>query len=518
VHAPQHAPKAWIDRFRGQFDQGWDIVRQQTFERQKALGVVPPDAILTPRPAALPAWSTLGPDQRRLYARYMEACAAQLAYFDHQIGRVIERLRASGQLENTLVIFIEGDNGASAEGGVAGEMYEQSLLTGSAMPSGWALDHIDEIGGPRAYNLYPAGWAWATSGPFPWYKQVASHFGGTRNGLVISWPARIKDRGGLRSQFHYITDVMPTILAAAEIDAPATLDGVAQQPIDGISMRYSFDRPDAPSRRRTQIFEMVENAAIYHDGWMASTQPYRPAWDFAAPKPPFDQRRWSLYNIDEDFSQARDLAAVRPGKLAELQKLFWKEASANNILPIHTSEGAAGMPGPATGRTRFVFFPGMTREYQRTVPSTIGTSYRFDADVDLSAGGAHGVLVTQGGRFGGYAFYIDDAGYLVYHYNALGPYQYKIRSTAPVKADATKVSVSFESDRPKPGSGGTATLFVDGSPVGRGRIERTLAGWISHTDGFDVGEDSLTPINDDYDIGTSRFTGTMTRLTMTLGS
>ncbi len=319
AHAPHHAPKEWIAKFKGQFDQGWDKVREETFARQKRMGVIPASAKLTPRPKEIPAWDSLSADQKRLYARMMEVYTAALAYCDYQIGRVIDAIAALGELDNTLIIFIQGDNGASAEGTLQGTTNEVGTAgNGVEETLPYLLSMIDELGGPKTYNHYPVGWAHATDTPFQWTKQVASHFGGTRNGMVISWPARIKDKGAIRTQFHHVIDVVPTILEVTGLRFPAVLDGVKQKPIEGVSMAYSFDNPNAPSRRTTQYFELVGNRAIYDHGWMASTTPLRLPWVTFGASPNPDDFKWELYNIAEDFSQAENLAAKNPAKLREL--------------------------------------------------------------------------------------------------------------------------------------------------------------------------------------------------------
>ncbi|MFP5454261.1 MAG: arylsulfatase, partial [Alphaproteobacteria bacterium] len=350
AHTPHHVPKDWIARFKGQFDAGWDVVREQSFERQKALGIIPKDARLSPRPDSLPAWSSLTADQKRVYARLMEVFAASVAFSDYQTGRLIEEIRRSGDFDNTMIVYIQGDNGSSAEGGLNGLAFEQSSITGRKESFEELKSHFDDFGGPKVYNHFPAAWAWAMNSPFPWWKQIASQAGGTRNGMVISWPRRIRDGGAIRSQYAFVSDIAPTLLEAAGVIPPDHVDGVAQQPIDGISLAYSFEAPAAPSRRTTQVFEMMENFGIYHNGWMAGTLPKRLAWEVGAgvdrkldlgP----DQRKWTLFNLDKDFTTANDLAARNPAKLKEMQALFWKEAARNHILPIHDySQGAAGRP------------------------------------------------------------------------------------------------------------------------------------------------------------------------------
>lgn len=516
AHTPHHAPKEWLEKFRGQFDKGWDKVREESFERQKAMGLIPIDSVLSPRPDSLPAWDSLDAAHKKVAARLMEAFAATVAYSDYQTGRVIQNLRDRGQLDNTMVIFIEGDNGSSAEGGLNGLAFEQSSITGRKESFAELASHYDDFGGPNVYNHFPAPWAWAMNSPFPWWKQIASQAGGTRNGMVISWPARIKDMGTFRTQYAHVSDIAPTILEVTGIKAPDTMAGVKQQPIDGISLAYSFTAPNSPSVRRTQVFEMMENFGIYHDGWMAGTLPKRLAWEVGAGQDRKlnlgpDSRKWTLFNLDKDFTTATDLATNNPAKLKELQDLFWKEAAANNILPIHDySEGAAGRPTLGGNRNHFVYRAPLSRLNEDAAPHIIGKSFTIDADVDVGSN-ANGVLVTQGGRFGGYAFYFK-RGVPVFHYNAVGSDQFTIRSARAIGAGRHKISASFQADKAEPGSGGTLTISVGGEPVGSGRIARTIRGWVSHTEGFDVGLDTITPVNSDYSIADSEFSGTIQKI------
>ena len=345
AHAPHHAPPEWLAKFRGHFDQGWDVVRQETFQRQKAAGLIPAYTELTPRPAQLPAWNTLSSDQKRLGTRLMEAYAAALAFADHEAGRVVDTMQGAGEPGNTMVIYIQGDNGSSAEGGINGLLFEQSQINGLTEDLTYQLAHIEEIGSEALYNTFPAGWGWAMNTPFKWYKRVGSHFGGTRNGMVISWPGHIDDPGSVRAQFHHVSDIMPTILEAARIAAPASIDGVQQKPLDGISMAYTFKR-GAPDHRTQQIFEMMENMGLYNDGWMLSSTPVVIPWALdQSPKVELADRRWELYDIRSDFSQAHDLARTEPVRLKQMQQEFWRLAQANAILPIHgLTEGRQGMP------------------------------------------------------------------------------------------------------------------------------------------------------------------------------
>lgn len=518
AHAPHHAPKEWIEKFRGQFDQGWDVQREQTFARQKQLGVIPPQARLTPRPEAVPAWKGLTPEQKRIYARFMEAYAGAVSFMDAQVGRILDSLERSGQLENTLVIFIQGDNGGSAEGGLDGTMFEQSMINVTAERLEDIGRHTDEFGGPTMYNNYPVGWAWAMSTPFQWYKQVASHFGGIRNAMVVSWPARIKQVGGVRSQFHFVTDVAPTVLAAAGVPAPKEFNGIEQLPIDGVDMSYAFDQPSAPSMRKTQAFSMMQHLGIYHDGWWAGTTPLSMPWQASQRLGATDgeRRRWELYDLSSDFSQSRNLAPKMPEKLAEMERLFWSEAERNRLLPIHSSYGAAqaGRPSLRGDRREFEYFQGATRISEDTAPPTVGRSFTISADLVVPTTGGRGVILAQGGRFSGFSFFVED-GRLVFHYNAVPPHRSTVTANQAMAAGTRRVAVQFVSDSGKPGDGGTATLSVDGTVVGSGRIDRTLFRWISHTEGLDVGHDSITPVSDAYQ-SPARFDGVIDRVRFTL--
>ena len=451
THAPQQAPADWIAKFNGRFDDGWDSLRARIFARQKQLGILPADAESTPRPPQIPAWNSVDAAHRKLYARYMEAYAAQLAFSDAQIGRVIDDLRRTGTLDNTLVVFIEGDNGPDALGGPKGLMFEQAVVNPAAASDAYALAHIDDIGGPRAYNLYPAGWAWAMATPFQWFKQIASHFGGTRNGMVISWPARIKQHGGTRRQFAYIADIAPTLLEEAGIKMPAVVNGVPQIPLDGISLGYSFDNAEAPTPHQTQYFEMVQNVALYHDGWVAATHPVYMPWEFFTAKPvDLSTRQWELYNVGQDFSEAHDLAAANPGRLHQLQAMFMDEARRNNVLPLHPPlAGLGGAPNLAAGRTVFTYYPGMGDLATQAGPPFAGHAYEILADIEVPPSGAHGVLFAEGGRFGGHAFYLVD-GKPAYCYVATPPARTTLRSAQGVPPGHHQLAVDFTPRCPAP--------------------------------------------------------------------
>ncbi|WP_176590312.1 arylsulfatase [Sphingobium sp. EM0848] len=518
AHAPNMPPADWLAKFRGKFDAGWDVLRAETVARQKKLGVIPPGTDDAPHPDTLPRWDSLTPDQKRLYARYMEAYAASLAFADAQIGRVIQKLRDNGELDNTLIIYIQGDNGASAEGSFDGKLFEQSALSGVKEDPAYALAHIDEIGTKDAYNLMPGGWGWAMNAPFPWAKRYGSHFGGTRNGMVMAWPGHIKDAGGLRSQFHHVSDIMPTILEAAGVKAPEILDGIPQQPITGVSMGYTFTAREAPSHRTMQVSAMAQNLSIYKDGWVAATVPMVTPWERTPPKPvALDDRTWQLYDVRSDFSEAHDIAAANPQKLEALKELFWAEASLSNILPIHGSEGGQkGRPDLNQGRTQFVYNAPISHIPESAAPALVGRSFGVAAKLSIPAEGGKGVIVAQGGRFGGYSLFFD-RGRIAFTYNLTPAHMTRIVASSPVAAGAHAIGLDFAMDKETPTSGANVTLSVDGKAVAQGRVERTFAQVMSHTEDFDVGMDLVSPVDPAaYDSAGSRFNGTLERVGVTL--
>ena len=517
AHAPHHAPKDWIARFKGQFDQGWDRVREETLARQKAQGVVPQDTQLTERSEGVPAWDSLDADHKRVAAHMMEVYAAALNYCDSQMGRVVDAIADMGKLDNTLIIYIQGDNGASAEGGPQGLLNEMSFF--NAIPEDFSevMRRMDELGGPTTFNHYPIGWAHAMDTPFQWTKQIASHFGGTRNGMVISWPDRIKDKGGVRTQFHHVIDITPTILEAVGVQMPAMLNGVPQKPIEGVSMVYSFDDPKAPSTRRTQYFEMFANRAIYNDGWVAATTPPLAPW--ASGKTiPVDDYKWELYDITKDFSQANNLAAKEPQKLREMQELFWIEAARNNVLPLDNSKlermNVDNRPSLTRGRALFTYYPGMTRIPEGSAPSILNKSFKVGAELTIPAAGAEGVLVTQGGRFNGWGLYVL-AGKPVFHYNTVGVFRYTVAGPDQLSPGDHTIVLDFAYDGGGLGKPGTAKLLVDGRQIAEGRIERTIPFRISADETLDIGEDTGTPVSEDYHVP-FRFTGDLKKLAIQL--
>ena len=517
AHAPHHAPKDWIAKFKGQFDQGWDKVREETLARQKAQGVVPQDTQLTERSPGIPAWDSLDADHKKVAAHMMEVYAAALSYCDSQMGRIIDAIADMGKLGNTLVIYIQGDNGASAEGGPQGLLNEMAFFNAIPEEFSEVLRRMDELGGPTTFNHYPIGWAHAMDTPFQWTKQIASHFGGTRNGMVMSWPARIKDKGGVRTQFHHVIDIAPTILEAIGVPMPAVLNGVPQKPVEGVSMVYTFDDPTAASTRRTQYFEMLANRAIYNDGWVAATTPPLPPWAVGKTIG-VDEYKWELYDITKDFSQANDLAAKEPKKLREMQELFWIEAARHNVLPLDNSKiermNIDNRPSLTRGRALFTYYPGMTRIPEGSAPNILNKSFKVGAEVTIPAAGAEGVLVTQGGRFNGWGLYVL-AGKPVFHYNTVGVFRYTVAAPNQLSPGNHTVVLDFTYDGGGLGKSGTAKLLVDGKQVAEGRIERTIPFRISADETLDIGEDTGTPVSEDYHVP-FRFTGDLKKLAIQL--
>jgi arylsulfatase len=523
AHAPHHAPKDWIAKYKGKFDQGWDKVREEILARQIKLGIVPPNTQLTKRPEQIPAWDSLSADQKRLFARMMEVYAANLSHADHQIGRLLDAIEESGQTDNTLVFFIMGDNGASAEGSMQGTTNEVGTAANGVPESlNYLLSMIDELGGPLAHNHYPVGWAHAMDSPMQWTKQVASHFGGTRNGIVISWPARIKDKGGIRHQFSHLIDIVPTIYEATGITPPDVMDGVEQKPLDGTSLVYTFDDAKAPNRHTTQYFELVGNRAIYKDGWMASTTPLRLPWVTFGGKADPDDFKWELYNIDEDFSQANDLSERNPAKLKELQNAFEEEARKYNVYPLDSSFAErvdpAIRPSLTRGRTEFTYYPGMIRIPEGSVPDFKNRSWTVAAEVTIPKGGASGVLATLGGRFGGWALLMEDGKpEFVYAFSNQLEHKYRIRSDQPIPPGNHVVRIAFRYDGGGYGKGATGVLFVDENQVAEGRIGHSIGIRFSVNETFDIGEDTGSPVAEDYaDKMPFRFTGTLKRVVVVL--
>ncbi|MBD3885986.1 sulfatase-like hydrolase/transferase [Phormidium tenue FACHB-886] len=517
THAPHHAPKAWIDPYKGKFDQGWDKLREETFARQKQLGVIPADAQLTPRPPEFPAWDSLSSEDQKLYARQAEVFAGFTAHTDAQVGRLINAIDQLGELDNTLVIYIAGDNGASAEGGLTGSINELKVFNGIPEDRQQLLASLDDLGSPKAFNHFHAAWAWAVNTPFQWTKQIASHFGGTRDPLVIAWGDRISDRGELRTQFHHVIDIAPTILEAAGVTPPTRVNGVEQQPVEGTSLVYTFDNPDAASRRTTQYFEMFGHRAIYDRGWVAAARHGRLPWESVS-STTFDQDTWELYNVAEDFSEANDLATQNPNKLKQLQSLFLAEARQHNVLPLDdrilNRFDVSSRPSLVAGRTHFTYYPGAVGIPEGSAPDLKNKSFSITAEVQSNDDDAEGVLVAQGGRFAGWSFFLDD-GKPIFAYNFLGSDRTLIKSQEEIPVGTSNIRFEFAFDGGSPGAGATGTLFINDKPVGEGRIAKTVPYRWGLDETFDVGQDIGTPVVDNYQVPFA-FTGNLQKVTLDL--
>ncbi|HEY6487400.1 MAG TPA: arylsulfatase [Candidatus Cybelea sp.] len=519
THAPHQVPSQWIDKFKGQFDDGWDAYREATLERQKKLGVVPADTKLTARSKGLPAWDSLGDDEKRLYARMMEVFAGYAAQCDYEMGRVVDAVKALPGSENTLIVYIAGDNGASAEGGLEGSLCENLFFNGFSEKWQDNLKAIDELGGPKHFNHFPSAWAHAMNAPFQWTKQVASHFGGTRNPMIVSWPARIGDKGGLRTQFVHTIDLVPTLYELCGITAPSELNGIAQKPIEGISFASTLEDPDAPSLRKTQYFELGCNRGLYHDGWMASSPSFVP-WDPNRGDWDPDKAPWELYNVEEDFSQAEDLAAQYPEKLRQLQDLWWVEAAKYNVLPldwravIRMNAEAMGRPSLIGGRTKMAYYPGTIGLPDAASPPMINKSWRIAADIELESGTESGMIVTHGGLEGGYGLYLRD-GKPTFVYNFLSIDRPAFSATQPLPKGKTTLTVDFAYDGGGMGKGGTITMSADGTTIAQGRLERTIPIQFSLGEGLDVGMDIGSPVDFTYELPFA-FEGTIEKVEIDL--
>jgi arylsulfatase len=490
THAPLQAPKEWIDRFKGKFDMGWDRYREETFARQKKLGVVPAHhPASAPRPAELPAWDSLSPDERKVAARLMEVFAGLMAQTDFEIGT----LRRTGRLDNTLVIYIAGDNGASMEGNIKGTDNIMEQVNGLPSPASEILKHLNTIGLSGTNPHYPAAWAWAGNTPFQWGKRIGSHLGGTRDPMVVSWPGHIIDPAGIRSQYEHVIDVMPTILQAAGVPIPKSVDGVVQQRIDGVSFASTFQDPSAPGRT-TQYFEMHGNRSIYNDGWIAAQRTVLLPWAYtlngdAKPIP------WELYHLSGDYSEANDLAAANPDKLHELQSLFTRVAEENHVFPIDPRISGRQHPNPPPpgGRAFYTFYPGAAHLYDALAPGTRNRSHTFTAYVTIPPGGADGVLVAEGGEASGYSLYIQN-GHPAYTYNYFRRERASIVARDPLPPGNSTIELRFVYDGGGLGKGANVTLTVNGKETGNARIEHTVPRAYSFEETFDVGEDSATPV------------------------
>jgi arylsulfatase A-like enzyme len=528
THAPHHPTPEWTKKISDMhlFDKGWNVVREQIFANQKKLGVIPEDAKLTPWPDGIKTWDKLTDEEKKLFIRQADVYAAYLAYTDHEIGRVIQAVEDAGKLDNTLIIYISGDNGASPEGTLNGLYSEFSILNGIHPTVAENMKFYDAWGTDQTYPHYAVGWAWCFDTPYQWTKEVASHFGGTRNGMALAWPARIKDAGGIRNQFHHVIDVVPTILDACGLPQPVTVNGVAQKPIEGVSMAYTWDKDGAkaPGRRTTQYFEMFGTRAIYQDGWIASAPPNSPPWELSLKPPPTDVMngyKWQLYDLNKDWTQANDLAAKMPDKLRDMQQAFTMEAAKYNVFPLDDRKLQRFMgpkPNYTMGRNVFTYsgeltnvpFPGVA------APNVLNKSYTITADVDIPKDGAEGMLVTDGGRFSGYGFYLLK-GKPVFTWNLIQLERVKWEAKEALAPGKHTLEFDWKYDGPGLGKGGTGALKVDGQVVDSHKMPRSLPVGIGWCETFCVGVDTGTPVDDkDYQVP-FRFTGKIIKLTMKLG-
>jgi len=518
THAPHQVPADWLNKYKGKFDDGWDAYREQTLARQVELGVVPRGTKMASKPADIADWSTLSRDEKRLYTRQMEVFAAFAEHTDYEVGRLADAIEALGEMDNTLFIYIFGDNGSSAEGGLTGTFNETTALNGIPVTVEDQLQLLGDWGGPASYPHFQAGWAVATNTPFQWTKQVASHYGGTRNPLVIHWPEGIKAKGEIRSQWHHVTDIAPTVMEAAGLTFPKSVNGSIQKPFEGVSLIYAFDDPKAADRHTTQYFEMFGNRAIYNDGWVAAAK-HRTPWA-SAPDGSLGEDKWELYHVAEDFSQANDLAASNPTKLKELQDLFMDEAIKYSVLPLDDrvferfNAAIAGRPDLMGDRTSLTVYPGMNMTENAFI-NVKNRSHSIIAEVEIPQSGAEGVILAQGGRFAGWSLYMKD-GKASYVHNWVGKERYTITASEPVAPGKATIRYDFAYKGDKPGSGGTGTISVNGKKVAEGQIGNTTPFLFSADETADVGMDVATPVTEDYAEGDNKFTGKIESVTVEL--
>jgi arylsulfatase A-like enzyme len=524
THSPHQPKKEWIEKFKGKFDMGWNALREQIFANQKKLGVIPQNTSLTSWPDILPKWEALSADQKKLYAHEAEVFAGYVAYTDNEIGRVIQAVEDLGKMDNTLIIYISGDNGTSAEGTTEGTFNQMTAYNAILnLPIAEQMKAYDAWGSDVTYPHMSVAWSWAFDTPFKWTKQVASHFGGTRQGMCISWPNRIKDAGGIRTQFHHMIDIVPTLLEATGISAPLMVNGIAQKPIEGISMAYTWDQANAnaPSKRVTQYFEMFANRAIYHDGWIACTTPPAAPWLLGTVKLPEDivnGYKWELYNISEDYSESNDLSDKMPEKLNEMKELFMVEGSKYNVFPLDNSvleRIITPRPSATAGRSQFTYPGQLAGLPPSDAPSILNRSYSITADMEIPTGGAEGMIVTNGGRFGGFGFYLLK-GKPVFLYNMVDLERFRWEGSQTLSPGKHTIEFSFTYDGPGFGKGGTGILKVDGKEVATNKIPHTIPFLMTIDETFDVGSDLRTPVSDkDYQVP-FKFTGKLNKVTFNL--
>jgi arylsulfatase len=520
THAPHHVPKEWIAKYKGKFDQGWDKLREETLARQIKLGVVPAGTKLAAKPDAIKDWDKLSADEKKLFSRQMEVFAGFAEYTDTEVGRLVDAIKDLGQLDNTLIIYVLGDNGASAEGGMNGLFNEMTYFNGVHESVQDVLKHYDELGGPSTYGHYAAGWAVAGDTPFAWTKQVASSYGGTRNGMVVYWPKGIKSKGEVRPQWHHLIDIAPTVLEAAGLPEPKEVNGVAQTPIEGVSMLYSMDDVKAKDRHQTQYFEIFGNRAIYNDGWLAGTV-HKAPWE-AKPRATLEADVWELYDTRSDFSLSNDLAKSNPAKLKEMQGVFMAEAVKYPVLPIDDRvfermiPALVGRPDLMAGRTSLTVYEGMAGMSENVFLNIKNLSHSVSAEVEVPKGGGNGVIIAQAGRFGGWSLYLK-GGKPTYTYNFLGLQRFTIAASKPLPVGKSTLRYEFAYDGGGMGKGGKGILFVNNQKVAEGRIERTQPFFFSADEGVDVGEDGETPVVENYGIPAPyKFTGKIGKVTVAL--
>lgn len=517
THAPHHVPQEWADKYKGKFDSGWDRYREETLARQIRLGVVPPGTRLAPKPAAIPDWDSLSAEEKRLYARQMEVFAGFAEYADHEIGRLAQTLEDIGAIDNTVFVYIAGDNGASAEGGMNGIFNEMFFFNGMPTTIAEQLPLIDQWGGPESYPHFAAGWAVAGNAPFAWTKQMAADYGGTKNGMVVHWPRGIRTKGEVRTQWHHVVDIAPTVLEIAGLPAPKRINGIVQRPFEGVSLAYTLNDAKAKDRHRTQYFEIAGNRAIYQDGWLARTV-HRAPWE-RQPRAPLDQDKWELFDTRSDFSLANDLAARQLARLKAMQALFLKEAVKYNVLPLDDRSierlvpSVAGRPDLMAGRTSLTLYEGMTGMMENAFIDVKNRSMTVTAEVEIPQSGANGVLLAQGGRFGGWSLYMKD-GKPVYTYNLVGTERTTAAAPRALAAGRATIALDFVYDGGGLGKGGFAALSVNGQKVAEAPVPRTTPFIFSADEGADVGMDRDTPVTEDYKQDDNKFTGKIVKITI----
>jgi arylsulfatase A-like enzyme len=518
THAPHHVPKEWADKYKGKFDSGWDKYREEALARQIKLGLVPPNTKLAPKPAAIRDWDSLSSDEKRLFARQMEVYAGFAEHADHEIGRLVRALEDIGAMHNTVFIYIAGDNGASAEGGMNGTSNEMTFFNGVQESVADQLKVLDKWGGPQTYPHFAAGWAIAGNAPFAWSKQVGSDWGGSKNGMVVHWPKGIRSKGEIRSQWHHVVDLAPTVMELSHLPFPKSVNGAAQKQFEGTSLAYTLNDGKAKDRHTQQYFEIAGNRGMYQDGWFARTI-HRAPWE-PQPRATLDKDAWELYDTRSDYSLATNVAAGNPRKLKDLQALFLKEAAKFSVLPIddrsleRLDPMLAGRPDLMGARKSLTLYPGMSGMMENTFISVKNRSSTITADVEIPQGGAKGVIVAQGGRFGGWSLYLQD-GKPTYAYNWIGLERYTVAATGAIPAGKATIKLEFAYDGDGRGKGGKAVLSVNGATVAEGRIPKTTPNTFSLDEGADVGEDDDTPVTEAYVAGIkSRFTGRIEKVTI----